>query len=117
MKWVVNRVVFSVALLCSVLLGCSADLEDPPSDLGDPEVFPEPVLQERSLVWTQPEIVDDPEVVSLARVMAAASDDDHGGLLFDRTLRRFGTTEWSTRTDQTILADEMSESFGEDQHG
>ena len=100
-------------MLGSLLLGCSPDLGDPPPDIGDPVVFPEPVLQERSLVWTQPEIVDDPELISLARVMAAASDDEHGGLLFDRTLRRFGTTEWSTRVDQTALADEMAVSLGE----
>ncbi len=81
------------------------------ADAGPP---PGPVDRERSLVWIDPAIVDDPEMVSLARTMSAASDDRHGGRLFDWTLRRFGTTPFSVREDQANIADELRTTLGPD---
>ena len=80
----------------------------------DADVLPGPVIRERSLVWTQPAIVETSTTISLARVMAATSDDGHGGRLFDWLLRRFGTTPYSIRTDQSDLADEMKMDLGAD---
>ncbi len=82
-----------------------------PSDLGPP---PGPVDRERSLVWTRPDILDDPSRVSLSRVMAAAAEDLHGGHLFDHVLRRFGTTDFSRRPDQALIADALREDQGDD---
>ncbi len=88
-----------------------------PADSGvmtDAGVLPGPVVRERSLVWTQPEIVEDPSFVSLATAMAAASDDGHGGRLFDWFLRRFATTPHSQRSDQARMADELAMDLGAD---
>ena len=82
-----------------------------PADAGR---LPGAVVRARSLVWTQPAIVEDPTFVSLASVMAAAADDGHGGDLFDWMLRRFGTTPHSQRSDQTRMADELKMTLGVD---
>lgn len=89
-------------------------LEAPP-DIGlDLGPLPGPVDRARSLVWTDPAILDDTEAVSLARVMAAAADDGHGGRLLDRTLRRFGTTPFSERRDLARIADALRDDLGDD---
>ncbi len=70
------------------------------------------VVRERGLFWTQPEIVDDASVIGLARVLAAASDDGHGGVLFNQWLHRFATTLHSERAGPAQLADELNGMFG-----
>lgn len=67
-----------------------------------------------SLAWTDPAIVDDPSAVGLSRVLAAWSDDGHGGLLFDHFLRTFGVTAHSERPALVELADALAVDFGAD---
>jgi len=69
---------------------------------------------DRSLTWTDPAIVDDPATVGLGRVMAAASDDGHGGLLLDAWFRRFATTAHSERAGPAQLAAQLAAAFGAD---
>jgi hypothetical protein len=69
---------------------------------------------DRSLTWTDPAIVDDPAIVGPARVLAAWSDDGHGGLLLDRFLRTFGVTAHSERPALVELADAFARDFGAD---
>lgn len=69
--------------------------------------------RERSLVWTDPAVVDDPSIVGLGRVLAAASSDGHGGMLLDRWFRRFATTLHSERAGPAQLATELVSQYGE----
>jgi hypothetical protein len=78
------------------------------------ELLPGPVEHTRSLVWTQTELLDDTELLSLATLMAAASGLDNGGLAFDWVLREFGRTEFSLRSDQTLMAEELAQELGPD---
>jgi hypothetical protein len=71
-------------------------------------------LRERSLVWTDPALLDDREAVSVARVLAAASSDGHGGVLLDRWFRRFATTVHSERAAPAQLMDEIAGTQGPD---
>lgn len=63
-------------------------------DLGDP---PPPTRRGRSLVWTQPELVDAPQACGLACLLAAIADDHHGGRLLQQWFTRFATTPHSER--------------------
>jgi hypothetical protein len=54
-------------------------------------------VRERTVVWIDPAIVDDPEVVGLGRVMAAAAADWHGGRMLHAWFERFSTTVHSER--------------------
>lgn len=67
-----------------------------------------------SLTWTDPAVVDDPSAVGLSRVLAAWSDDGHGGLLLDHFLRAFGVTAHSERPGLVELADALAQDFGPD---
>ncbi len=67
-----------------------------------------------SLTWTDVDVVDNPSVVGLARVLGAWSDDGHGGRLFDRFLRTFGVTPHSERPALVELASSLAEDFGAD---
>jgi hypothetical protein len=71
------------------------------------------VDRERALVWIEPAIVEDPSLVGLSRVLAAASDDGHGGVLLDRWFRRFATTAHSERAAPAQLMDELAAALGE----
>jgi hypothetical protein len=66
------------------------------------------------LVWTDAAIVDDPSIVGLGRVLAAASSDGHGGVLLDRWFRRFATTLHSERAGPAQLMDELAAQQGSD---
>ncbi|MEO8701444.1 MAG: hypothetical protein ABI867_15465 [Kofleriaceae bacterium] len=50
---------------------------------------PPPVSRDRGLAWFDPALLDDPTVVSFAGVMAAISDDHHGGRLLERWFQAF----------------------------
>lgn len=67
-----------------------------------------------SLAWTDPAVAGDPAIVGAARVLRAFSDDGHGGRLFDRFLRRFGTTPHSERPALVELADAIAAEQGAD---
>lgn len=72
-----------------------------------------PVERSRSLVWTNPAIVDDPAIVGLGRVLRAASGD-HGGTMLDQWFRRFATTIHSERAGPAQLMDEIAAEHGDD---
>ena len=113
-------------LLAALYVGCASAHDAQPVVGGSPldavsdtedsgsELLPGPVDHTRSLVWTQTELLDDTELLSLATLMAAASGLDNGGLAFDWVLREFGRTEFSLRGDQAVMADELAQELGPD---
>ena len=99
----------SLALL--LLLGCAPSSD---GDVGlDAGSLPE-IDRERSLVWIDPAIVDDPSLVGLGRVMAAIAPDGHGGVLLRDWFRAFSTTPHSERLGPALLIEELEQSFGAD---
>lgn len=70
--------------------------------------------RERSLVWTDAALLDDPSAIGLAKVLASASDDDHGGVMLDRWFRRFATTAHSERAAPATLMNEIAAEQGDD---
>jgi hypothetical protein len=67
-----------------------------------------------SLVWNDPPVVDDRAMTGLARVLAAASEDGHGGALLDAWFRRFATTAHSERAAPAQFMDEIAATYGDD---
>jgi len=72
------------------------------------------VRRERSLVWTDPAVVEDPTLVGPARVFAAASDDGHGGRMLAAWLQRFATTSHSERAGPALFEEALEEQLGSD---
>lgn len=81
------------------------------TDLGP---TPPPLLRERSLVWTQPALVDAPESCRLACVLSKISPDAHGGALLRQWFDRFATTLHSERLGPRNLLDEFAAQSGPD---
>jgi hypothetical protein len=75
---------------------------------------PPPLLRERSLVWTQPELVESPDSCRLACVLAAIAADGHGGALVRQWFDRFATTIHSERLGPKNLLDEFAGQAGPD---
>jgi hypothetical protein len=83
---------------------------------GEGEVFDFALRQERSLVWTDPAVVDDPAVVGAGRVFGAAAAHlgvAPGTLLHD-WLVRFSTTAHSERAGPARLAQQLEDTLGPD---
>lgn len=78
---------------------------------------PAPIVIERSLVWVDPILVDDPAVAGLRRVMGAMSGHVRAGALFAAWFRRFATTAHSERAFPAQLVDEIAASRGADPAG
>lgn len=74
--------------------GSATDAGSPGPDAGLPVP---PVVIERSLFWNQPALLDDPEVISFAKLMATTSGDGHGGRVLEQWFHRFATTAHSER--------------------
>jgi hypothetical protein len=70
------------------------------------------LARERSLVWTQPEILDDPAMCGLGCVLGKISDDGHGGRLLQQWMGRFATTAHSERLGPKNLLDEFAAQQG-----
>lgn len=70
------------------------------------------LARERSLAWTQPEILDDPAMCRLGCVMRAIAADGHGGRLFQQWMGRFATTAHSERFGPKQLLDEFAAQQG-----
>jgi hypothetical protein len=70
--------------------------------------------RERSLVWTDGAVLDDRSIVGPARVLAAASDDGHGGRLLAAWLERFATTSHSERAGPALFYEQLQEQLGDD---
>lgn len=71
-------------------------------------------IRDRAVVWLEPAIVDDPALVGLGRVMAAAAADGHGGRLLQAWFTRFSTTAHSERVGPTLIAEEVAATQGAD---
>ena len=74
-----------------------------------------PVIdRERSLVWIDPAIVDDPSIVGLAKVMSAVGNDGHGGMRLRDWFQTFSTTAHSERLGPALLIEELEQTLGSD---
>lgn len=67
-----------------------------------------------SLFWSDAGVVDDPSVVSFAKLMRLASHDDHGGRLLSDWFHRFATTAHSERALPAQFIDEVARVQGAD---
>ncbi|MDP3235653.1 MAG: hypothetical protein Q8N26_22905 [Myxococcales bacterium] len=72
------------------------------------------VVVQASLFWSDAGVVDDPAVVSFAKLMRLASHDDHGGRLLSDWFHRFATTPHSERALPAQFIDEVARSQGAD---
>ncbi|MEW5739665.1 MAG: hypothetical protein AB1938_12100 [Myxococcota bacterium] len=72
------------------------------------------VVIERSLFWSSPALLDDPQVVSFAKVMATVAPDGHGGRLLSAWFHRFATTPHSERAHPAQFIDEVAAAQGAD---
>lgn len=86
--------------------------EDGGGAIPDAGYEPPAVQTARSLFWNDPALLDDPQVISFARLMALASSDDHGGRLLERWFLRFGTTVHSERLLPAQFLDEVRAAQG-----
>jgi hypothetical protein len=78
---------------------------------------PPPATRERSLAWLDPAVLDDPTTISFARVMAAISDDAHGGVLLDRWFRAFAAGPGAGRATFARFLDDIAAVQGDDPRG
>lgn len=98
-----------VAAALLAVAGCSSGalVEEPDGAAAIPEI-----AREKSLVWTDPAIVDDLSAVGLARVMAAVAGDGHGGAHLAAWFRAFSTTAHSERLGPALLIEELEAELG-----
>ncbi len=75
---------------------------------------PVAIDRERSLVWTHTDLVDDPQTIGLARVMAAISNDGHGGQQLLDWFNTFSATAHSERLGPALLIEELQAQLGND---
>lgn len=73
-----------------------------------------PSVRSRSLAWLEPAVLDDPSIVSFARVMATISDDGHGGALLARWFRAFAAGPGAGRAAFAQFLDEIETQQGPD---
>lgn len=94
--------------LAIALVGCSTPGPGPDSGI------PAAIERERSLVWIDPAIVDQPDIVGLGRVMAAIAPDGHGGLMLRDWFNEFAVTAHSERLGPALLIEELQAELGAD---
>jgi hypothetical protein len=73
-----------------------------------------PAIVERSLAWLDGALLDDASVVSFARVMAAISDDGHGGRLLERWFAAFAAGPGAGRATFAGFIDDVAVGQGAD---
>lgn len=94
--------------------GVDAGSIDAGTDAGLPVQIPEIVI-ERSLFWgNDAGVLDDPQVISFAKLMALASNDRHGGALLFQWFHRFATTAHSERALPAQFIDQVVAAQGTD---
>jgi hypothetical protein len=71
------------------------------------------VKTDHSLFWVDPLLLDEPAVISFAKVMATISSDGHGGKLMDAWFHRFNTTP-SVRAYPAQFVDTLAVAQGAD---
>jgi hypothetical protein len=72
------------------------------------------VVRARGLAWLDGDTLDDPAVVSFARVMAAISDDGHGGRLLQRWFEAFAEGPGAGRAAFAQILDDIESAQGAD---
>jgi hypothetical protein len=83
--------------------------------MGVPEPFVAfPVRQDHSLFWNDPALLDDPSVISFSKLMAAASNDGHGGALLQQWFHRFATADHGGRAYPAQFVDDFATAHGSD---
>jgi hypothetical protein len=103
---------FLVTFLASACGDSDAGAKDAgASDSGFVEIE---IDRERSLVWIDPAIVDDPAIVGLSRVMSAVAEDGHGGEHLVTWFNRFASTSHSERLGPALLIEELIATHGAD---
>ena len=75
---------------------------------------PPKVLRDRALAWFDPALLDDPQTISFAGVMAAISDDGHGGALLERWFEAFAAGPGAGRAAFAQFLDELRAAQGSD---
>lgn len=73
-----------------------------------------PVVVEKSLFWSDAALLDDPQVVSFAKLMATVAPDGHGGKLLSAWFHRFATTAHSERALPAQFIDQVAAAQGAD---
>lgn len=89
------------------------DAGSPDAGPADAGVIP-PVKFDHSLFWADPVLLDDPQVVSFAKVLGIVAPDGHGGRLLDRWFHRFATTAHSERALPAQFIDGIAAAQGAD---
>lgn len=72
------------------------------------------VDRDRALTWLDNALLDDPSVISFARVLAAIAPDRHGGVLLDRWFRAFAAGPGAGRAAFAQFVDEVAAAQGAD---
>lgn len=67
-----------------------------------------------SLFWVDAALLDDPQVISFAKVLGIIAADGHGGTLLDRWFHRFSTTAHSERALPAQFVDALAAAQGSD---
>jgi hypothetical protein len=75
---------------------------------------PPTVDRARSLAWFDSALLDDPSVISFARVMAAIADDGHGGRLLQRWFEAFAAGPGAGRAAFAQFVDDVATAQGPD---
>lgn len=73
-----------------------------------------PVDIEKSLFWSDAALLDDPQVVSFAKLMATVAPDGHGGKLLSAWFHRFASTAHSERALPAQFIDQVAAAQGAD---
>jgi hypothetical protein len=107
--------------LSFVMVGCAtlpsgndAGLVEDAGELDAGVYEPPTVSTAKSLFWNDAGMLDDPQVISFARLMALASADNHGGKLLEKWFLRFGTTVHSERLLPAQFLDQVQSAQGND---
>ncbi len=101
-----HRLPLSLALAGASLFACAPAKDEPRT--------PPAATIEESLFFTQTEIVDDPAVAGLAKIMAAFAADGHGGALLEAWFEAFATTPHSARYGPPLLLQDVRAQQGND---
>ncbi len=75
---------------------------------------PASVVRERSLAWLDGALLDEPGLVTMARVMAAIAGDGHGGRLLERWFQAFAAGPGAGRAAFAQLLGELAAAQGPD---
>ena len=98
-----------------LLMGCLTALSacGPAESAADAGALPT-VRSDHSLFWADAALLEDPKVISFAKVMATVAPDGHGGRLLERWFQRFATTAHSERALPAQFVEALAQAQGAD---